>query len=102
MLKIVNPDKMTGQRFVAGRFVCLRTQDSITHWRFQFEDLKKQPTKAFVWIEVDKVGRWDSGEQKWMYTLNYPNCTLHKVSLDYFGQFKNAIETFEMALKEVK
>ena len=49
MLKIVNPDKMTGQRFVAGRFVCLRAQDSITHWRFQFEDLKA-PSKTFIWI----------------------------------------------------
>ena len=101
MLKIVNPDKMTGQRFVSGRFVCLRTQDSITHWRFQFEDLKA-PTKRFVWIEVDKVGRWDVEEQKWMHELNYPNCPTHRVSLDYFGQFKNAIYTFEMALKEVK
>ena len=101
MLKIVNPDKMTGQRFVSGRFVCLRTQGSITHWRFQFEDLKA-PSKTFVWIEVDKVGRWDNQEQKWMHILNYPNCPLHKISLEFFGNFKNAIATFEMALKEVK
>lgn len=101
MLKIINPDKMTGQQFVAGRFVCLTTQDSITHWRFQFEDLKAS-SKTFVWIEVDKVGRWDNQEQKWMYELNYPNCPIHRVSLDYFGEFKNAIYTFEMGLKEVK
>ena len=101
MLKIVNPDKMTGQRFVSGRFVCLRVVDEITHWRFQFEDLQS-PMKRFVWVEVDKVGRWDGEEQKWMHELNYPNCPTHRVSLDYFGQFKNAIYTFEMALKEVK
>ena len=102
MLKIVNPDKMVGVKFISGRFVCERVEDSITHWRFQFEDLKKQPTKTFVWIEVDKVGRWDNEEQKWMHELNYPNCPLHKVSLEFFGNFKNAIATFEMALKEVK
>ena len=101
MLKIVNPNKMVGERFQTGRFVCLRVVDEITHWRFQFEDLKAH-SKTFVWIEVDKVGRWDNQEQKWMYELNYPNCPIHRVSLDYFGEFKNAIYTFEMGLKEVK
>lgn len=101
MLKIVNPDKMTNIKFTNGRFVCLRALDTITHWRFQFEDLQS-PMKRFVWVEVDKVGRWDNDEKKWMYQLNYPNCPLHKVSLDYFGNFQNALETFETALKVVK
>ena len=52
---------------------------------------------------VFKIGKQSDGEeQKWMHILNYPNCPLHKVSLEFFGNFKNAIETFEMALKEVK
>lgn len=92
---------MVGERFLAGRFVCLRTQDSITHWRFQFEDLKA-PIKKFVWVEVDKVGSWDNYEKKYMYPLNYPNSPTHKVSSDYFRNFQNACETFTMALKEVK
>ena len=101
MLKIVNPDKMVGRKFVKDRFVCIRTTDVITHWKFQLEDLKA-PFKRFLLIEVDKVGRWDNIEQKWMYDLKYPDCPPHKVSLDYFGKFDNALETFEMALKEVR
>lgn len=101
MLKITNPDKMVGQRFLNGRFVCLRTQDSITQWRFQFEDLQA-PTKRLVWIEVNKVGKWDDEEGKIMYILNYPNCPLHRLSFDYFNDFKNATDVFEMALKEVE
>lgn len=101
MLEIINANKIVDERFVVGRFVCLRVQDSITNWRFQFEDLDA-PTKRFVWVEVDKVGRWDNDEKKWMYKLNYPNCGVHKVSLDWFGDFQNALETFEIALKEVK
>jgi hypothetical protein len=101
MLKIVNPNKMVGERFLIGRFVCLRVVDEITHWRFQFEDLKA-PSKTFVWVDIDKVGRWDNYEKKNFYSLNYPNSSTHKVSLDYFGDFTNACETFTMALKEVK
>lgn len=100
MLKIMNPDKMVGQTFRDGRFVCLRTQDSITQWRFQFEDLRA-PTKRLVWIEVNKVGKWDDKEGKIMYILNYPNCPLHKITIDYFSNFLFACDTFEMALKEV-
>jgi hypothetical protein len=101
MLKIVNPNKMVGERFLIGRFVCLRVVDEITHWRFQFEDLKA-PSKTFVWVDIDKVGRWDNYEKKNFYSLNYPNSSTHKVSLDYFSDFTNACETFTMALKEVK
>ena len=92
---------MVGERFHTGRFVCLRVVDEITHWRFQFEDLKAF-SKTFVWVDIDKVGRWDKYENKNFYSLNYPNCSTHKVSLDYFGKFDNAYETFEMALKEIK
>ena len=92
---------MVGQRFINRRFVCLRVVDEITHWRFQFEDLQS-PMKRFVWVDIDKVGRWDNYEKKWLYVLNYPNSPTHKVSLDYFGNFQNALETFETALKEVK
>ncbi len=92
---------MVSERFLTGRFVCLRVADEITHWRFQFEDLKA-PSKTFVWIDIDKVGRWDDYEKKNFYSLFYPNSSTHKVSLDYFSDFKNAIATFEMALKEVK
>jgi len=101
MLEIINANKIVGERFAIGRFVCLRALDTITHWRFQFEDLQS-PMKRFVWIEVDKVGRWDNYEKKWLCALNYPNSPTHKVSLDYFGNFQNACETFEMALKEIK
>lgn len=101
MLKIVNPNKMVGERFHTGRFVCLRVVDEITQWRFQFENLKA-PSKTFVWIDIDKVGRWDNYEKKNFYSLSYPNSSTHKVSLDYFGDFTNACETFTMALKEVK
>jgi hypothetical protein len=55
-----------------------------------------------VWVDVDKVGRWDNYEKKNFYSLSYPNSSTHKVSLDYFGDFTNACETFTMALKEVK
>lgn len=101
MLKIVNNHKMIGQRFLTGRFICLRIQDSITHWRFEFEDTQ-WPAIRYVWVDVNKVASWDNYEKKWFYALNYPNCPTHRVSLDYFGNFQKACETFETALKEIK
>ncbi len=53
MLNIVNTNKVIGKTFVDGRFVCTYVQDSITQWRFQFEDLQSD-SKRFLWIELHK------------------------------------------------
>ncbi len=97
MLNIVNTNKVIGKTFVDGRFVCTYVQDSITQWRFQFEDLQSD-SKRFLWIELHKVGRWDDEDKRVYYTLGYYKAPLHRVSLDFFSELENVLSTFEDAL----
>lgn len=98
-LKIVNSDRMIGETFCDGRFVCTNVSFSITQWRFQFLDTEHSRGR-YVWVEIDRNSHWDNRDQKWYYMLNYPKIPQrHQVSADWFGDIDNARATFETALK---
>lgn len=97
-LHITNYNKMKGYKFWNARFICTNVVETDTNYRFQFEDTDSL-SKRYVWIEVNRIGKWDVAENRWSYKLNYTKCPTHIVSANYFEDFNNAINTMGMALK---
>lgn len=101
MLTIKNIDRITGESFVDGRFLCTNHIESGTSIRFQFLDTETQLGR-YVWIEINRNKTWanDSKNPGWYYKLNYAGMPAeHKISADWFSDFDNARYTFETALK---
>ena len=97
-LHITNYIKMKGYEFWNARFICTDVVETATNYRFQFEDTNSL-SKRYVWIEVNRIGKWDVAGNRWSYKLNYMKCPTHIVSANYFEDFNNVIETMGMALK---
>ena len=98
-LHITNHRRMEGEEFYDGRFVCTNTVETDTNYRFQFCD-HNWTALRYIWIEVSRFGEWDVSEGRWSYRLNYPQCPTHIVSAEYLGDFRNAVKTMGMCLKE--
>lgn len=98
-LKIENPNKLEGREWWNGRFICTWSVETDQSYRFQFKDTQS-PSTRYIWIELSRFGSWDNSEDKWMYSLNYPNVTAHFVSADYLSDMNNTIWTMGEALKK--
>ena len=98
ILKIINADRFVGTLFWNGTFTCLRVQTTDTSYRFQFKD--RSPITRIIWIEVSRIGHWNRIEQEWEYRLNYPKVGSHVITAKWFEDYKNAMDTFGVALKE--
>ena len=102
MLSIKNIDRITGESFVDGRFLCTNHIESGTSIRFQFLDTETQLGR-YVWVEINRNGHWNNIDKETYYNLNYPNIqALHQISADWFSDVDNARATFEEALKQNK
>ena len=99
ILKIINKDRFVGVQFWNGIFKCLRVDETDTNYRFQFSDSEQPHT--YHWIEVSRIGHWNHIDNKWFYSLNYRGCNGHQVSADWFEDYKNAMDTFGEALKQI-
>jgi hypothetical protein len=101
ILKIKNVNRLVGCQFWDGIFVFTAAHETDTNYRFQFKDTRSNNLRV-VWVEVSKIGRWDTTRKQWTYYLNYPNRkpSDHLVTADWFGDWQNAMETFGIALKE--
>lgn len=100
-LVIVNIDKMIGHEYKRGRFLCTKALETDTAYRFQFADNDSKSLR-FIWIEVNRNGRWDTQDQKWYYQLNYPGVGGgHYVSADYWQFPPNVQKTFDSIFKEM-
>lgn len=98
-LKIQNPNRVEGNGYWNGRFVCTWSVETDTNYRFQFRDTES-PSTRFLWIEVSRFGSWDDLEGRWMYSLDYQNSGAgHFVSADYFSDMNNVNWTFGECLK---
>ena len=98
ILKIKNANRLAGTQFWNGIFVFTSAHETDTNYRFQFEDTNSF-SKRYVWIEVNRIGKWDVAGNSWSYKLNYMKCPTHIVSANYFEDFNNVIETMGMALR---
>jgi len=99
-LKIKNTDRLIGTQFWNGYFVFRGTHETDTNYRFQFEDTRSLNTKI-IWIEVSKIGHWDTQHSEWVYSLNYPKLkSQHLITAKWFEDWQNAMNTFGSALKE--
>ena len=98
ILKIINKDRFVGTEFWNGRFKCLQVHETVVNYRFQFDDDKLK--SCYHWVEVSKIGHYNSIEQKWEYRLNYKRCGSHIVTAKWFEDWENAMNTFGSALKK--
>lgn len=69
-------------------------------------DMVRQLPESYEWVMqeingedsfsvlLDRCGEWDPEDQKWYYRLTYGQQKHHLVSADWFGDFDNAMETF--------
>ena len=100
ILKIKNVNRLVGVQFWNGIFVFTSAHETDTNYRFQFQDTRSNSLKV-IWIEVSKIGRWDGEDNKWTYSLNYPNIKSHHlVTAEWFESWENAMNTFGEALKQ--
>ncbi len=100
ILKIKNVNRLVGVQFWNGIFVFTAAHETDTNYRFQFKDTRSNSLKV-IWIEVSKIGRFDIEDNKWTYSLNYPNIKSHHlVTAEWFESWENAMNTFGEALKE--
>ena len=99
ILHIQNHKRMEGEEFYDGRFVCTTTVENDTLYRFQFCD-HNWPSTRYIWIEILRIADWDRLDKKWVHRLNYPNCPQHIVTSKYLSDFRNAVKTMGMCLKE--
>jgi hypothetical protein len=100
-LTIQNYTKLIGTKYHQDRFVCLTVIETPTNYRFQFKDNGSTQLRI-IWIEVSRLGEWDADDGgNWTYRLNYPNVvhSIHIVSAEWFGKWKNVIKTFNDCLE---
>ena len=98
ILKIKNTDKMVGTMFWNRRFTCLQVHETDTNYRFQFDDAEV-PNK-YIWVEVSKIGSFNTKCDEYEYRLNYLKCSSHTITAKWFEDYKNAMDTFGSALKK--
>jgi hypothetical protein len=99
ILNIKNRDRFVGTEFWNGCFLCTKADETDTNYRFQFVD-KRTSTLRYIWIEVSRIGHYNSIEQEWEYRLNYPKCGYHSITAKWFEDYKNVMDTFGGALKK--
>ena len=100
VLKIENYTKPEMWKFHNDRFECINSIENPTCYRWQFKD-NGSTTSRFVWIELQRIAIWDYQENEWVYKLNYPKCTTHIVTKEWFSNIGNVMETFKECLKKV-
>ena len=100
MLVIKNWDKILGDTFVDGRFLCSNHREKATTISFWFKDLENKIPAGGIWVDINRKPKWSVADNQWLYTLTYPHCKLHYVSANWFSDINNAKATFEDALKE--
>lgn len=99
ILHIQNYNRLDGTEYWNGRYVCTWSVETEQQYRFQFRDTQS-PSGRYLWIEINRIGRWDTEEGRWMYSLNYQNVGGgHFVSADYFSDMDNVIWTMGECLK---
>ena len=89
---------MVGTEFWNRRFTCLQVHETDTNYRFQFDDAEV-PSRC-LWVEVSKIGSFNTKCDEYEYRLNYLKCPSHTVTAKWFEDYKNAMDTFGVALKE--
>lgn len=97
ILKIYNTNRMVSTDFWNRRFTCLQVHETDTNYRFQFDDAEV-PNK-YIWIEVSKIGSFNTKCDEYEYQLNYLKCSGHTVTAKWFEDYKNAMDTFGWVLK---
>ena len=101
MLVIKNKDKILGDTFVDGRFLCSNHRETTTMISFWFKDLQDKIPAGGVWVEINRNGHWNNIDKETYYNLSYPNIQAsHQISADWFSDVDNARHTFEEALKQ--
>ena len=103
MLVIKNWDKILGDTFCDGRFLCSNHNETPTTISFWFKDLQDKIDIGGVWIDIIREKHWDNSPMHggWYYHLHYPNIvSKHQVSADWFSDIDNARASFEQALNE--
>lgn len=97
MLVIKGWNKLLGDTFLDGRFIFSNFEEEPTLLGFWFKDLEQA---GGVWVHIERTARFDNEKNIPMYTIKYPNCTLHRIGVDWFSDIDNARWTFETALKD--
>ena len=98
ILKIHNTNRMVGTEFWNRRFTCLQVHETDTNYRFQFDD--SEVPSRYVWVEVSKIGSFNTKCDEYEYRLNYMRCTQHSITAKWFEDWENAMNTFGSALKQ--
>ena len=99
ILKIKNRDRFVGTEFWNGSFLCTKADETDTNYRFQFVD-KRNVTLRYIWIEVSRIGSFNTKCDEYEYRLNYQKCPSHTVTAKWFEDYKNAMDIFGSALKK--
>lgn len=101
MLVIKNKDKILGDTFLNGRFLCSNFQDTNDFLSFWFKDLTDKIPTGGIWIGIDKKGKWSVEDNEMLYTILYPNSNnKHYISANWFSDIDNARRAFQIALEE--
>lgn len=105
-LEIQNIHKLIHTEYHNGRFLCTNAVETLTNYRFQFSDTNSLSAR-YLWVEISKLGIWDSERNSWIYPLNYPNMPspsphaahLLWVTANWLGFPPNAVKLMEECLK---
>jgi len=96
MLKIKNPNDITGMNFIDGRFTLINVETYYDKYRFAFKE-----TSRWVYIDIYRNPKWDSEQNANMYRVDNGKFDNHWISAKWFGIIKNAKLTFNSALKDL-
>ena len=97
MLVIKNKNKIIGDTFVDGRFLCSNFEETNTLLSFWFKDLEEA---GGIWVQIRREPQWDDSNKRFYYKVVYPNQPAeHNITADWFADIDNARHTFEHALK---
>jgi hypothetical protein len=96
-LDIENIYKLINSEYHRGRFMCIDAVETETNYRFQFHD-NSSPSARFIWVEISRIGHYNSIEGHWEYRLNYPNHPIHIVTADWLRFPPNAVSMMEDCL----
>ena len=102
MLVIKNWDKIMGDTFVDGRFLCTNHRETAATIDFWFKDLTDKIPEGGIWVSINRSKVWDStgNHSGWYYDLDYPNIlNRHRISANWFSDIDNVRATFDDALK---
>ncbi len=97
ILTIQNYKKLEGTMYHQNRFVCTNSVETPTNYRFQFRDDGGIQLR-YLWVEISRIGHYNSIEGHWEYRLNYPNHPIHIVTADWLRFPPNAVQLMEDCL----